>query len=117
MVRRAGYDMLAGELDAALAAQKVDEVAAIAHDTAQKGRHTVTHNRGTEAVETGAIRFGLEMQQVEQDGGMAIHVLRDVAGQEIELLAFFDCFRMNPYYYYGSAEQEGAHLPRHHRGA
>jgi hypothetical protein len=31
---------------------------------------------------------------------MAIHVLSDMAGQEIELLAF-DCFRMNPHYHYG----------------
>jgi hypothetical protein len=65
----------------------VDEVAAIAHDMAQKGRHTVTHNRGTEVIEAGAIRFGLEVRQVGQDGGMAIHVLSDAAGQEIELLA------------------------------
>jgi hypothetical protein len=66
----------------------VDEVAAIAHDRAQKRRHTVTHNRGTEVIESGAIRFGLEVWQVGQDGGMAIHVLSDVAGQEIELFAF-----------------------------
>jgi hypothetical protein len=31
---------------------------------------------------------------------MAIHVLADVAGQEIELLAF-DCFRIYPHYHYG----------------
>jgi hypothetical protein len=31
---------------------------------------------------------------------MAIHVLGDVAGQEIELLAF-DCFRVFPHYRYG----------------
>jgi hypothetical protein len=65
----------------------VDEVAAIAHDMAQKGLHTVTPNRGTEVIEAGAIRFGLEVRQVRQDGGKAIHVLSDVAGQEIALLA------------------------------
>ncbi len=57
----------------------MDEVAAIAYDMAQKGWHTVTPNRGTEVIEAGAIRFGLEVRQVGQDGG--------VAGQEIELLA------------------------------
>ena len=54
---------------------------------AQKGRHTVTHNRGTEVIEAGAIRFGLEVRQVGQDGGVAIHILSGMAGQEIELLA------------------------------
>ena len=34
------------------------------------------------------------------DGGLAIHVLGDIAGQEIELLAF-DCFRIYPHYHYG----------------
>ena len=34
------------------------------------------------------------------DGGIAIHVLGDVAGQEIEMLAF-DCFRIYPHYHYG----------------
>jgi hypothetical protein len=66
----------------------VDEVAAIAHDMAQKGRHTVTPIRGTEVIEAEAIRFGLEVRQVGQDGGMAIRILSDVAGQEIELFAF-----------------------------
>jgi hypothetical protein len=34
------------------------------------------------------------------DGGIAIHVLGDVAGQEVEMLAF-DCFRVYPHYHYG----------------
>jgi len=61
MLQRAGYDALAGQLDATLVAQKTAEVAAIAHDMAEKGRHTVTHNRGTEVIEAGNIRFGLEV--------------------------------------------------------
>jgi hypothetical protein len=36
---------------------------------------------------------------------MAIHVLSDVAGQEIELLAF-DCFEMGPHYHYGPRNQD-----------
>ena len=35
---------------------------------------------------------------------MAIHVLSDVAGQEIELLAF-DCFDENAHYHYGPRNQ------------
>jgi hypothetical protein len=40
----------------------------------------------------------------KRDGDMAIHVLGDVAGQEVELLAF-DCFRDNPHYHYGPRSQ------------
>ena len=36
---------------------------------------------------------------------MAIHVLSDVAGQEIELLAF-DCFEGGPHYHYGPRNQD-----------
>jgi hypothetical protein len=58
--------------------------------------------------EAGNIRFGLEMrQQRSGDGGLAIHVLSDLAGtpgkeytEETELLAF-DCFREAPHYHYG----------------
>jgi hypothetical protein len=63
-------------------------------------RNTVRHNRGTEIIEAGNIRFGLEMRAVGPDGGMAIHVMGDIAGQEVELLAF-DCFRTYPHYHYG----------------
>jgi hypothetical protein len=36
---------------------------------------------------------------------MAIHVLSDVAGQEIELLAF-DCFERAPHYHYGPRNKD-----------
>jgi hypothetical protein len=100
MLSRAGYDELAGQLDASRVTQKVAEVETIARDMARTMRHTVTHNRGTEVIEAGNIRFGLELRRVGQDEGMAIHVLSEVAGQEIELLAF-DCFRLDPHYHYG----------------
>jgi hypothetical protein len=100
MLARAGFGDLALQIDPSQLLQKVDEVEAKAYDMAVKGRHTVTHNRGTDIIEAGNIRFGLEMRTVGPDGGMAIHVLGDVAGQEIELLAF-DCFRVNPHYHYG----------------
>ena len=53
------------------------------------------------------IRFGLEMRTLPDDGGLAIHVLSDLAGppgapytEETEILAF-DCFRELPHYHYG----------------
>jgi hypothetical protein len=72
------------------------------------GRNTVKHNRGTDIFEAGNFRFGLEMRkQAGGDGGLAIHVLADLAGtpgrtytEETELLAF-DCFRQAPHYHYG----------------
>ena len=36
---------------------------------------------------------------------MAIHVLSDIAGQEVELLAF-DCFQGAPHYHYGPRNQD-----------
>src|SRR5438093_10707155 len=68
---------------------------------AVRRRRTGRHNRGTDVFEARNIRFGLEMRVAGQgDGGIAIHVLGDIAGQEVELLAF-DCFRIYPHYHYG----------------
>jgi hypothetical protein len=100
MLARAGYAELAVQIDPAILMEKLPEVEAKACEMAFRARNTVTHNRGTEVIGAGNIRFGLEMRTVGQDGGIAIHVLGDVAGQEIELLAF-DCFRTYPHYHYG----------------
>ncbi|MFQ6027233.1 MAG: hypothetical protein ACE5Q6_07055 [Dehalococcoidia bacterium] len=100
MIRRAGYEAIADQVDNNLVSQMVSEVEELARDLGSKTRNTVTHNRGTQVIEAGNIRFGLEMRTVGPDGGPAIHVLGDVAGQEIELLAF-DCFRIFPHYHYG----------------
>jgi hypothetical protein len=100
MLARAGYQDVAVQLDPALLTQTLGEVETAARDMALSQRNTVRHNRGTEIIEAGNIRFGLEMRTVGPDGGIAIHVLGDVAGQEVELLAF-DCFRSNPHYHYG----------------
>ncbi len=78
----------------------LDEVETFARELAISGRRTVTHNRGDTVIGVGNIKFGLEYRNLVSDGGMAIHVLGDVAGQEIELLAF-DCFKNNPHYHYG----------------
>jgi hypothetical protein len=105
MLAKAGYEKIAQRLDQDLVAQKLDEVETVARHTALTQRRTVTHNRGDVVIEAGNIRFGLEFRQLRNDRGLAIHVLSDVAGQEIELLAF-DCFEMGPHYHYGPRNQD-----------
>ena len=107
MLRAAGYDAVAAELDAAHVARNLDAVEAAARDAFINGRRTVKHNRGTDIFEAGNIRFGLEMRDIGGDGGLAIHVLADLVGapndsyaEETEILAF-DCFRKAPHYHYG----------------
>ena len=111
MLRRAGYDEIADRLNnyqqATIVATKLSEAETIAREMAGKDRRTVTHNRGDEVIEAGNIRFGIEMRDVPalNDGGLAIHVLGDVAGHEIELLAF-DCFDRAPHYHYGPRNKD-----------
>jgi hypothetical protein len=100
MLERAGHEDFARQIDLLQLISALDEVEAKASDMAIHKRRTVRHNRGTDVIEAGNIRFGLEKRAVGQDGGMAIHVLGDIAGQEVELLAF-DCFRVYPHYHYG----------------
>ena len=65
-------------------------------------------DRGTHIFPAGNIKFGLEMRRLPVgDGGLAIHVLADLAGstessyvEETEILAF-DCFWDGPHYHYG----------------
>ena len=108
MLRAAGYEDMVHKVDATAVAQTLVEVESTARERFATGRNTVKHNRGTDMFEAGNIRFGLEMRkQVGGDGGLAIHVLADLAGtpgrtytEETELLAF-DCFREAPHYHYG----------------
>ena len=100
MLGRAGYEQIALQIDPSQLTATLDEVEARACDMAIHRRRTVRHNRGTDVIEAGNIRFGLEQRVAGQDGGLAIHVLGDIAGQEVELLAF-DCFRIYPHYHYG----------------
>ena len=91
MLGRAGYAQIALEIDPSRLLPALDEVEAKALEMALRKRRTVRHNRGTDVIEAGNIRFGLEMRVAGQgDGGIAIHVL----------LAF-DCFRIYPHYHYG----------------
>ena len=112
MVRRAGYDDLADSLGAnPVSKDTLDEIEAKARGMAREGRRTVHHMMPEmlegDLIEVGNIRFGLEYRHIPQisDEGMAIHVLSDVAGQEVELLAF-DCFEGDPHYHYGPRNED-----------
>jgi hypothetical protein len=108
MLRTAGYEDIAGKVDAQKVNQVAGEIESAAREIFATGRNTVKHNRGTDMFEAGNFRFGLELRkQAGGDGGLAIHVLADLAGtpgrtymEETELLAF-DCFREAPHYHYG----------------
>ena len=110
MVRRAGYDDLADGLEANPVTQAaLDEAEAKARSLARNERRTVHHLMPEmlegDTIEVGNLRFGLEYRHLANDEGMAIHVLSDVAGQEVELLAF-DCFEKGPHYHYGPRNQD-----------
>ena len=100
MLTRTGHKDLVTKAKIKTIAPKLDELEAAARELAVSERNTVTDKRGDAVVEAGVIRFGLEFRSLANDGGQAIHVLGDVAGQEIELLAF-DCFVNEPHYHYG----------------
>ncbi|MGQ4809199.1 hypothetical protein NKDENANG_02614 [Candidatus Entotheonellaceae bacterium PAL068K] len=105
MLVKAGYEEIAQQLDTELLRARLDEVEDTARGMALTQRRTVTHNRGDVVIEADNIRFGLEFRHLRNDRGLAIHVLSDVAGQEIELLAF-DCFERAPHYHYGPRNQD-----------
>ena len=108
MLETAGYQEIAGKIESKTIGDALGEVESSAREIYATGRNTVKHNRGTDMFEAGNIRFGLELRlQTGGDGGLAIHVLSDLAGtpgrvfmEETELLAF-DCFRDFPHYHYG----------------
>ena len=112
MVRRAGYEDLANSLDSKPVPQgKLDELDSTARSMARDDRRTVHHMMPElvegDKIEVGNLKFGLEYRHLPNinDEGMAIHVLSDVAGQEVELLAF-DCFQVAPHYHYGPRNQD-----------
>ena len=108
MIKEAGYEEVANRVDTQAVSDALGEVEAAARQKFNTDRNTVKHNRGTDMFEAGNIRFGLEMRKLGSgDGGLAIHVLADLAGtpgkhytEETEILAF-DCFWDAPHYHYG----------------
>ncbi len=112
MVRRAGYSELADNLEATpLSEETLNETEATGREMANSQRRTVHHMMPEmlegDKVEVGNLKFGLEYRHLPQinDEGMAIHVLSEVAYQEVELLAF-DCFENGPHYHYGPRNQD-----------
>ena len=104
MLERAGHSDIAGSIDQDAVSGALDEVEKEARTMAVTHRSVTVHNRGEPVFEAGNVRFGLEYRNLSVGQGMAIHVLSDVAGQEIELLAF-DCFDENAHYHYGPRNQ------------
>ena len=108
MIKEAGYEEAANQVNMQAVSDALVEVEAAARQKFNTDRNTVKHNRGTDMFEAGNIRFGLEMRKLASgDGGLAIHVLADLAGtpgkhytEETEILAF-DCFWDAPHYHYG----------------
>ena len=108
MVEEAGFEDIAKKIDTKAVAKTLDDIEVAAREKFNTDRNTVKHNRGTDMFEAGNIRFGLEMRRLASgDGGLAIHVLADLAGtpgkhytEETELLAF-DHFWDAPHYHYG----------------
>ena len=100
MVTRAGYEDLAGRIDQGALEADLAEVESTARTMAREHRSTVVHDRGDVIVEAGPVRFGVEFRELGSDRGVAIHVLGDVGGDEVELLTF-DCFENAPHYHYG----------------
>ena len=112
MVRRAGYETLADSLENNPVPKDVlDEAEAKGREISRTGRRTVQHLMPEilegDKIEVGNLKFGLEYRHLPQinDQGMAIHVLAEVAYQEVELLAF-DCFQNGPHYHYGPRNQD-----------
>ena len=100
MIRRAGFDEIADKAEKLDLTSEVDMVALEARNIALSGRSTVFHDRGDVIVDAGPIKFGVEYRNLKSDEGVAIHVLGDHDGKEIELLTF-DCFKNAPHYHYG----------------
>jgi len=108
MLVRSGYPEIAAETDLEAVGRLLLDIEACARELYASKRNTVKHNRGTHIFEAGNIKFGLEMRRLPiGDGGLAIHVLADLAGstessyvEETEILAF-DCFWDGPHYHYG----------------
>ncbi|PKB73667.1 MAG: hypothetical protein BZY75_00640 [SAR202 cluster bacterium Io17-Chloro-G7] len=112
MFERSGYDELAEKVTTKpVAIETLDQVEATARAMSRDGRRTVHHKferqLDGDRFEAGNIAIGLEYRILSQinDEGMAIHVVSNVAGQEVELLAF-DCFQNGPHYHYGPRNQD-----------
>jgi len=100
MLERAGYEDFAKHVSSTDMSEDIEELSKKSYQMSQEGRRTVIHDRGDVILEAGSIKFGVEYRHLSADEGVAIHVLGDVNGDEVELLTF-DCFKNSPHYHYG----------------
>ncbi len=112
MIQQAGYENLAAAVEAQpVSAETLDEIETKGRDLAVTERRTVTHMfermLDRDVYTVGNVRIGLEYRLIPNlnSQGLAIHVLTDIAGQNVELLAF-DCFDNGPHYHYGPRNQD-----------
>ena len=110
MIKRSGYDDLAAAVEAEpVPTATLDEVEAKGRQMAVSMRRTVEHKYERmlegDVFTVGNLRIGLEYRLAANTEGLAIHVLSDVAYQNVELLAF-DCFVNGPHYHYGPRNQD-----------
>ena len=112
MVRRTGYEDLADNLESKpVSKAKLAELESTSRTMAQEERRSVIHTMREmlegDMIEAGNIRFALEYRHSAEGKnlGLALHVLSDIAGQEVELLAF-DCFEEGPHYHYDPLYQD-----------
>ncbi|PON12505.1 hypothetical protein C2W62_39245 [Candidatus Entotheonella serta] len=112
MIKRAGYASVAAAVEAnPVPTSLLDEIEAKGRELAISERRTVTHKfermLDKDWYRVGNICIGLEYRLLPQinSQGLAIHVLSNIAGQEVELLAF-DCFDNGPHYHYGPRNQD-----------
>ena len=95
LIQRAGYEELAAAVEAEpVAAETFDQVEATGREMAVSKRRTVTHKfermLDEDVFTVGNLRIGLEYRILPQANteGVAIHVLSDVAGQNVEAAGF-----------------------------
>ena len=113
MIRRSGYDALADAVEAnPVASETLDDplkAGAVRWLSASGGLSPTCSSAcwRTMSSPSATWRIGLEYRILPQANteGLAIHVLSDVAGQNVELLAF-DCFINGPHYHYGPRNQD-----------
>ncbi len=104
MLAKRGYASVAKKIVTDTLEKEIANVESHARSLAVSHKSHTVHYRGDPVFEAGNVRFGLEFRDLSIGRGMAIHVLSDVAGQEIELLAF-DCFDRGAHYHYGPRNQ------------
>ncbi len=100
MIRRAGCKEFEAMAKSADLDEDIENLVSQSRKMSVRDRRTVLHDRGEVIVDVGSVKIGIEYRKLANDEGIALHVLGDENGEEIELLTF-DCFKNAPHYHYG----------------